>query len=148
MLLKTTTVLLVALMATACSTRLPADEARWLQPPQAIQLAADAAPRGVAGVFVMRVKAVGATDHVVYLNSETDYRDQRNLTVAVSPAAARQLEARLGAPLARALDRQRILVRGAARRVRIDFVSEDVPSGKYYYQTQVRVTDAAQIQLQ
>ncbi len=148
MLLKTTTVLLVALMTTACSTRLPADEARWLQPPQAIQLAADAAPRGVAGVFAMQVKAVGATDHVVYLNSETDYRDQRNLTVAVSPAAARQLEARVGAPLARALDRRRILVRGSARRVRIDFVSDGTPSGKYYYQTHVRVTDTAQIQLQ
>ncbi|TDK31001.1 hypothetical protein [Luteimonas terrae] len=148
MLLKTTTVLLCAVMAAACTSRLPADQARWLQPPQAIQLAADAAPRGVAGVFAMQVKAVGATGHVVYLNSEADYRDQRNLTVAVSQAAARQLEARLGAPLTRALDRQRILVRGAARRVRIDFVTEGVLSGKYYYQTHVRVTDAAQIQLQ
>lgn len=148
MISKTMTVLLGILLMAGCMSGPPADQARWLQPPQAIQLAADAAPRSVAGMFSMRVSTIGESGGAVYLNSETDYRDQRNLTVALSPGAARQLEQRLGAPLARALDRQRILVRGSARRVRIDFMAGDEPSGKYYYQTHVRVSDAAQIQLQ
>ncbi|MCD9097497.1 hypothetical protein LU699_08635 [Luteimonas fraxinea] len=142
------TVVVAALFATGCVSGVSNDQARWLQPAQAIQLAADAAPRGAAGTFSMQVNAIGHQDGATYLNSETDYRDQRNLTVALTPAAARQLELRLGEPLAVALEHKRILVQGAATRVRINFTTAGQPTGKYYYQTHVRVTDAAQIQLQ
>ena len=102
---------------------------------------------GVAGTFVLQVRATGTDDGRVYLNSETDYRDQRNLTIAITPAAAGALTARLGAPPAAALAGQRIVVDGVATRVRIDFTVDGHPSGKYYYQTQVQVTDAAQIRV-
>ena len=149
MISKGMTALLAALLVTGCVSSGPSsDQARWLQPAQAIQLAADAAPRGAAGTFSMQVNAIGHQDGATYLNSEADYRDQRNLTVALSPAAARDLELRLGEPLAVALQRKRILVQGEARRVRIDFTTAGQPTGKYYYQTHVRVTDAARIQLQ
>lgn len=142
------TAVLAALLATGCVSGVSSDQARWLQPAQAIQLAADAAPRGAIGTFSMQVNAIGHQDDATYLNSEADYRDQRNLTVALTPVAAQQLELRLGEPLAVALEHKRILVRGAATRVRIDFTTAGQPTGKYYYQTHVRVTDAVQIQLQ
>lgn len=144
---KSMTALLAALLVTGCVSGVSNEQARWLQPAQAIQLAADAAPRGAVGTFAMQVNAIGHQDGATYLNSETDYRDQRNLTVALTPEATRQLELRLGEPLAVALERKRILVQGAATRVRIDFTTAGQPTGKYYYQTHVRVTDAAQIQL-
>ncbi len=138
----------LALGLTACAGTGPtAEDARWLQPAQAIQLAAEAAPRGVTGTFVMRVQATGADGGRVYLNSEADYRDQRNLTIAITPVAAGALAARLGAPPAVALEGERIVVQGVATRVRIDFTIDGHPSGKYYYQTQVQVTDAAQIRV-
>lgn len=138
----------LALAMAACAGTGPAaEDARWLQPAQAIQLAADAAPRGVTGTFVLQVRGTGSDDGRVYLNSETDYRDQRNLTIAITPAAAGALTARLGAPPAAALAGQRIVVDGVATRVRIDFTVDGHPSGKYYYQTQVQVTDAAQIRV-
>lgn len=140
--------LLATLLVTGCVSSVSNDQARWLQPAQAIQLAADAAPRGVPGLFSMQVQATGEQGGEIYLNSELDYRDQRNLTVALTPAAAHQLALRLGEPVTVALDRKRILVRGSATRVRIDFTAGGQPTGKYYYQTHVRVTDAAQIQLQ
>lgn len=140
--------LALALGLAACAGTGPAaKDARWLQPAQAIQLAADAAPRGVAGTFVLQVRGTGTDDGRVYLNSETDYRDQRNLTIAITPAAAGALAARLGASPSVALEGKRIVVGGVATRVRIDFTIDGHPSGKYYYQTQVQVTDAAQIRV-
>ena len=57
----------------------------------------------------------------MYLNSETDYRDQRNLTIAITPAAAGALAARLGAPPAVALEGRRIVVVGVAGLVKFVF---------------------------
>ena len=123
-------------------------QADWIQPVQAVQRAADAAPGGVTGVFAMRVTTTGTQDGMTYLNSEQDYRDQRNLTIALPPAVVRQLESRLGADVRTALQGRQILVRGEAKRVRINFIANGRPTDKYYYQTHVRVTDAGQIQLQ
>lgn len=140
--------LLAALLAplAGCATdpRITPD-ARWIDPTQAVQLAAAAAPRGVSGVFALTVQSA-AQPGPLYLNSERDYRDQRDLTVVVLPAAAKALAERLHGEPERVLRGRRILVAGWARRVRIDFVVDGRPSGKYYYQTHVVVTDAAQIQ--
>lgn len=94
----------------------------------------------------MTVKGAGRTDEV-HLNSQADYRDPRNLSIAVLPAAAAELEMALGGPLEVVLKGKRILVSGTARRTRIDFIVDGEPSGKYYYQTHVRVSHASQIQV-
>lgn len=124
-------------------------DARWIDPSMAVQLTAAAGPqKGVEGVFAMRVRAIGQDRGELYLNSEADYRDPRNLSVAVSASAQAQLQEQLGDDPARWLKNRPILVRGIARTVRIDFtVDGGQPSGKYYYQTQIRVQDAAQLQL-
>lgn len=137
--------LLASLAGCATDPRITPD-AHWIDPSQAVQLAAAAAPRGVSGVFALTVQAA-ARPGPLYLNSERDYRDQRDLTVVVLPAAAKALAERLHGEPERMLRGRRILVAGWARRVRIDFIADGHPSGKYYYQTHVVVTDATQIQL-
>jgi hypothetical protein len=134
------------LLASGCATT-SSTNSQWIQPVQAVQLAAAAAPDGVPGVFALQVQATGTQDGFTYLNSELDYRDQRCLTVAITPDAAQQLEAKLGGPAIIALKGKLILVKGTAARTRVDFITDGKPTGKYYYQTHVRVTDPGQIQI-
>lgn len=143
------TLFLMLLALCACSTTSPAPGAsQWVQPVQAVQLAAEAAPGTVPGRFALRVQATGTQDGFTYLNSELDYRDQRNLTIAVAPSAARQLERQFGSHPLVALKGKRILVDGAAARTKIVFFDDGKPTDKYYYQTHVRVTDPRQITVQ
>lgn len=112
---------------------------------EAIQRAASAAPRPVYGLFWLRVQATGSIGDEVYLNSEQDYRDQRNITIVLRPAVAKALAKTYGANLPDVFLHHSMLVRGAARRVTIHFASEGQPSTKYYYQTHIVVTDPEQI---
>lgn len=115
-------------------------------PRDAIVAAADAAPRGVPGLFAMRVAGTGRIGGRVFLNSEADYRDQRNLTIALSPTVAQQFANRYGAAPEVYFRGRSIEVRGAARRERIHFLDNwRRPTGLYYYQTHVRVTRPDQI---
>ncbi len=142
--------LLVSLLASGCATTsmAPGNGRQWIEPVQAVQRAADAAPDGVHGVFVLQVRGTGVQNGFVYLNSEADYRDQRNLTIAIAPAAARQLADQFGGDPLAVLMGKHILVNGTAVRTRIDFLANGRVTGKYYYQTHVRAADLRQITLQ
>ena len=126
----------------------PVTESGALTPQQAVLMAAKAAPGEVSGTFAMRVQATGSQNHRSYLNSELDYRDQQNLTVALTPSAARQLEKKIGANSLEALKGRNILVTGSAVRTKIHFVVKGQMTDKYYYQTHVNVDDAAQVVVQ
>ena len=82
-----------------------------------------------------------------FLNSEEDYRDQRSLNVGVHPRVTARFMAINGMPPDLFLKGKLIRVTGRAKRVRVDFVVRGERSGKYYYQTQVRVTDLNQIEV-
>ncbi len=136
------------LLLSGCSTaQLPPPNALSgdISPREAVVAAADAAPRSVPGTFALLVRATGRGGRRVYLNSELDYRDQRNVTVNIDPGAAAALERRFGAPADEFFRGKFIRVRGAARRVRIHFITDGRPTGLYYYQTHVAVGDADQI---
>jgi hypothetical protein len=139
---------LVVSLAAGCASSTPKNESsHWIDPSQAVQLAAASARTGVTGVFAMTVKATGKTTRV-HLNSELDYRDQRNLSIAVEPTAAEELALQLGSPPEAALKGKQILVTGTAKRTKIVFISDNgKPTDKYYYQTHVAVTKASQIQV-
>lgn len=116
-----------------------------MTPLDAIVRAADSAPRPVPGIFAMRVAATGRQSGRLYLNSERDYRDQRNLTIDIDPQVIPVLQKRYGASPDIYFRGKWIEVRGLAQRTKIDFLAYGRPTSKYYYQTHVRVADADQI---
>ena len=138
-----TAFLAVALLA-GCASPREHVSSPLIDPGQAVLRAAAAPNRGITGVFALTVRGTGRTK-IVHLNSEADYRDPRNLSIAVVPAAAAELERILGSRPEKALKGKRILVSGTAKRTRIDFIVHGRATGKYYYQTHVKVTDASQI---
>lgn len=118
---------------------------RNIRPERAVIAAARAAPAGVSGIFTMTVRAMGHQNGHFYLNSELDYRDQRNLTIAMSDSAGAALVQKAGLSSERSLIGHKIFVRGIARRVQIDFVVDGRHTDKYYYQTHVVVTAPEQV---
>ena len=107
--------------------------------------AAAVAPSGVNGVFEMTVRATGRQDGWLYINSQLDYRDPRNLSVSVSPQVQRQLTRRFGERPEDQLKGKIIAVEGSAKRVRVDFTTNGRPTGKYYYQTHVQLGSAERL---
>lgn len=116
-----------------------------LTPLQAIEQAA-ASPAGVTGVFVLNVRNTGWDRGFAYLNSEEDYRDQRCLTIAISPAGVAAFRTK-GIDPAILFKGHEIRVTGTARRTTVYFTSNGRRTDKYYYQTQVPVDSPDQITL-
>jgi hypothetical protein len=140
--MKTTTII-AALAATlaGCAGR----PLGGITPEAAVMRAAALAPAGVGGTFIMTVRATGRQDNRLYLNSEVDYRDQRNLSVEIPAPAEDELGVRLHGAVPATLLGKRIAVRGVARRVRIVFTENGAPTSKYYYQTHVTLEVGSQL---
>lgn len=130
---------LAALPAVAAET--PRSVPLRISPAQAVMNAAEMR-EGVSGVFEMVVRATGRQGQFLYLNSEEDYRDPRNLTIAIAPEQEKALIVRLGASIEASVLHKVIAVRGIARKTRIDFVTDGRASGKYYYQTHLNLRSA------
>ncbi|MGB8636328.1 MAG: hypothetical protein WCD36_13775 [Rhodanobacteraceae bacterium] len=137
----------VLMLAVAACSSVQTNQNGWIEPVDAIRAANNDPAYGVRGTFVLAVKAIGHKNGKTFLDSEADYRDQRNLSIAIPDAVASDLADRLGTSIA-SLKGQTILVKGVARRIRIEFFdSQGRDSGKYYYQTHVGVTSASQVQI-
>ena len=117
-----------------------------LTPEEAVMKAADAAPRPVVGVFEFEVRRAEQVGPNFFIGSEGDYRDPRNLSARILPRALAELHARFGPDLSKAFIGRKVRVVGGAMRVRVDFIGNGQPTGKYYYQTQLPVGDANQIE--
>jgi hypothetical protein len=138
-------ILTLTLAVAACSSA-PIQSAGVLEAADAVKAVEEAPSEGVRGQFVLTVKAIGSTDARTFFNSELDYRDQTNLTVAMSKQMAQQVEKRLNVPLMDIKNR-RIIVSGVAKRVRVIILLENgQATGKYYYQTHVKVDQATQLE--
>lgn len=109
-------------------------------------VAADKAPDHVPGVFVLNVQATGRSKGDLFLNSETDYRDPRNLSVRILPTAQAELRKKYGDDVESALNGKSVAVMGWAAQTKILFTANGVDTGKFYYQTHVTVHSADQIQ--
>jgi len=112
----------------------------WITPAEAVFAANEDPQRGISGTFVFTVKNTDVTEDRIYLNSERDYRHQLSLNVSLDAAQREALQKQLGMPLEYLVNR-RLLVQGTARRTTIGFSSDGKPSGKYYFQTQLQVSD-------
>lgn len=135
------TIAAIPVMLTACAPQMSQRSPIFLSPAQAVFNAADR-PAGFSGVFEMVVRASGRQRGILFLNSERDYRDQRNLSIAIAPDVARDLQSRLGGPIEEKLLDAVIAVRGTARKTRIHFTENGQPTGKYYFQTHLWLRSA------
>lgn len=142
--------MLVLLAATAqVSPATAADSGRKgaqeITPYDAIWGAAADPARGISGTFRLTIKAFGVVEGIVYLNSEDDYRDQRNVSVDLLPPAQSEMARRFGTP--DALVGKTITVVGTAKRTKIWFFANGQRTSKYYYQTHIGVRSAKQIEI-
>jgi len=89
----------LVLLGSALTLAVPAcgwSALRTIKPEKAVIAAAKAGSEGVGGVFKMVVVAVGHQRGKVFLNSQSDYRDPRNLTIAMSDATAEKVGRKAG----------------------------------------------------
>lgn len=142
--------LLPLLLASGCAHRLdhaPPSVPGYIGNYEAVRAAQDDPAHGISGIFALTVHAIGNEGDRIYLNSEADYRHPLNTTLVIDASLRTELEKALGLKLEH-LQNRRLLARGTARRVRIDFINASgQPSGKYYYQTHISIRDARQVRL-
>ena len=136
-----------ALLPLSVCTAAPAPAGELISPVQAIYSAAKVAPDGIKARFGLLVQASGHQDGNVYLNSELDYRDQRNLTVAIASRAIGEFKAKYASDPEVFFKGKRIAVDGVARRVTIFIGLNGRKTDKFYYQTHVIVKSVEQIQI-
>ena len=120
----------------------------YITPMQAIERSAAAAPKGIKGFFELRVQAIGKPHEVTFLNSELDYRDPRNISIAIHPKVLKPFKQKYGLELQDHLKDKTIVVYGESRRVKISFgCNGKQTENQYYYQTHVRVNSLSQIHI-
>ena len=112
-----------------------------------IEAAAEAAPQGVSGEFELFIQASGRDAGVLYLNTEKDYRDPRNVSIAIHPAVAQSLEQQFEQSPDEFFLNKTVRVRGEAKTVQIFFSAYGRQSRQYYFQTHVGVTRPEQIEV-
>lgn len=124
------------------------DISKYISPIEAIEKAAEASPKGIKGFFKLDVKATGKPREVVFLNSELDYRDPRNISIAIHPKVVELFKTKHGEDPELYLKGKKIIVYGKARKVKISFgCNGERSENKYYYQTHVRVGSLSQIHI-
>ena len=112
-----------------------------------IALTEEKAPEGVKGAFKFLIKASGIKGGIVYLNTEVDYRDRRNITVALHPDVINSFTKKYGSAPESYFINKTIEVDGEAKRMKIYFISNGKLTEKYYFQTHLRVTSLKQIKV-
>ena len=137
---------ILILVLSSCSKYSKKTE-QLISPMKAIELAAIAAPDTHQGIFEMTVKAGSLRDKMIFLNSELDYRDQRNLTLVLRPVVIKELAKKYGEDPLKYLLNKNVIVKGEAKRMKIWMFYKDKKLTKYYYQTHVFVNYTDQISI-
>ena len=115
-----------------------------LAPAEAIAAAKRAAPAPFAGTFTFQVQSTGRSNGQLFLNSDADFHNPANLSVAVPLAEAAKLAAG-GGPADEYLKGKHITVIGGARVVRVQQMRAGQPVGDPETQTRIPVTSATQV---
>lgn len=105
------------------------------------------ANKGVKGTFKFKIKAAAIKQNNVYLNTELDYRDRRDITVALHAKTIMKFTELYGSPPEEYFINKNIQVTGEAKRTKIWFYSNGKRTHKYYFQTHVKVTSVNQIKV-
>lgn len=127
-----------------------ADSKKYLTPSDAIRLAAEidnSMPSVSRGTYSFVVKATGVLNKKLYLNSEVEYKDQRNLSVNIATKPFWLLSQKYNAKPKDFFIGKTILVEGEAKRVKIYVGRPPKRSNNFYYQTHIKVTSVDQISI-
>lgn len=116
-----------------------------LTPLQAIKLTSESESNTASGSFEFKVKSVDQYQRMMFLNSESDSKDQRNITVAIRPNAISQLAEINDGEAGEWFMNKKIRVIGEAQRQKIWVLHRNLNTGQYYYQTKIYVKSAEQI---
>jgi hypothetical protein len=134
------------LIAMLAASHARADDTRISRVMDVIEAAAAAEGEPVVATIEIVVQATGRERGVIFLNSEADYRDPRNITVEVRGAGIADLRQRFGDDFQRSIVGQRVRVTGPVRRTTIHFNCNGAATGKYYFQTHLVLEDPARLQ--
>ncbi|HJS17084.1 MAG TPA: hypothetical protein VJ795_18570 [Rheinheimera sp.] len=138
--------LLLATLAGCAVQQAPLPAKPGLTAWDAIVMSEQSAPEAVPGVFSLQIKNAAKIGDVVYLNTEYDYRDRRNVTLVLTPKLLKEFAASYPDQQADQYFLGRtIVVNGAASRQTIWFFSQGKPTEKYYFQTHIPIWYAGQI---
>lgn len=130
-------------IATAHPSAACAEETPYIAPYDAIWRAAADPKSGVTGTFKLTIKAYGVQSGIVYLNSEDDYRDQRNVSLDILPVSQAGMANKFGNPSS--MIGKTFVVTGTAKRMKIWFFANGRATQKYYYQTHIAILSAEQV---
>lgn len=111
----------------------------------AIELSERAGPKIAPGTFSLLIKAVGAQNQYVYLNTELDYRDRRNVSVVLLPEFQDAFLKHHGVTAEAALLNKKLTVNSYAKRMKIFFYEGGKQTDKYYFQTHIPVKSLDQV---
>ena len=139
-------ILSVALL-NACSVNVNTKPVQNLTARDAIELSEEAAPEGVSGIYSLLIKQHGKQGNTLYLNTQNDYRDRRNVSVVIPKHVQEQFIELHGEPIEQTVLNKSIMVYGKAHREKIWFFNQGKRSEKYYFQTHISINYATQIKL-
>jgi hypothetical protein len=105
------------------------------------------APDGIKGNFQFSIKASGMENGTTYLNTELDYRDRRNITLALLPNTIAAFTEQYGSAPDTYFVNKNIEVIGEAKRFKTWFSVNGKRTDKYYFQTHINVGSIDQIKV-
>jgi hypothetical protein len=114
---------------------------------QLIEKAKRRFPEGVIGTFQIIIKATGSARGAIFLNSDLDYRDPKSIAVVLIPSIIESFTKKYGSSPDTYFINKTIEVKGKVERVRIYMYKNERRSKKYYYQTQIKVTNITQLKV-
>jgi len=140
-------VIITTLLLTACASQNSLKQSTKASDiMRIIELAEEKAPEGVEGSFTMYIQSTGRHGDV-FLNSQLDYRDRRNLTVTIDEETGKKLSQIYGYPPEVYFLNKKVKVDGSAYRAKIWLYINEKQTHEYYYQTRIYVTSPDQIKV-
>jgi len=114
---------------------------------QLIEKAKRRFPEPVRGTFQIPIKATGIKNGVVYLNSNLDYREPTNITLALAPSTIEKFTNYYNSSPDLYFKNKTLEVTGKVDRIKIYMYKNGKRTKKYYFQTHIRVISIEQIRV-
>ncbi|RLV60918.1 hypothetical protein D5018_04560 [Parashewanella curva] len=108
-------------------------------------LAEQHTPKSVNGTFKLPIKSTALVGERVYLNTQNDYRDRRNISVEITPMLVFELDESYGTPPEKYFLNKLLEVKGEVKKIKIYVISDGKVTKDYYFQTLIKINSLNQI---